>query len=76
MVNGAMVGVVKSDGLVCAAVLELSEAVLLINLNDCYGSCELVVGLLFLDEKMGDGDGFGSSCDPYAPIAWTGVVAW
>ena len=50
-------------------VFQLSEAVLLVDLDDCYGACELVCGPHVFDEEVRNGDGLCSSCDAYAPLS-------
>ena len=66
--EGSHGGVVLSNGLVDADVLELSEAVFLVDLDECERACKLVGAPEVLDEEVGDGYGFCSSCDSDAPL--------
>ena len=62
-------GVVLFECFVDAFVFQLSEAVILVDLDDCYGARELVCGPHFLNEEVRNGDGLCSSCDAYAPLS-------
>ena len=54
---------------VVGIVVQLSEAILLVDVDDCYGACELVCGPHVLNEEVRNGDGLCSSCDAYAPLS-------
>ena len=62
-------GVILSDGVVDAGVLELTETILLIDLDYRQWSCEFVVAPEVLDHEVRDGYGFGSTCNSNAPLS-------
>ena len=66
--KGSHGGVILSNGLIDADVLELSKAVFLVNLDECERAGKLVGAPEVFDEEVGDGDGFCSSCDSDAPL--------
>ena len=62
-------GVVLSDGVVDACVLQLSEAVILVDLDYCEWSREFVGSPEVFDHEVCDGYGFGTACDSDAPLS-------
>ena len=66
--EGSHGGVVLSNGLVDADVFQLTEAVVLVNLDECEWTGELVGAPEVFNEEVGNGYGFNSSRNSDAPL--------